>query len=181
MLKEKKLKSVSNTLSKTIRLSGIIEESIVDGPGIRYVIFTQGCLKRCYQCHNEETHALDGGYEQKLDEIVEAWRKNPLIKGITLSGGEPFLQADQCLHLIKKAKETNLNVIIYSGYYYEELLKFPSPSIKQILDQSDYLIDGPFEYRLKNLNLLFRGSTNQRIIDLQATKVMNKLTFYEKM
>lgn len=148
---------------------------------MRYVVFTQGCLKRCIQCHNAETHALDGGYEEQLDTLVNKWRKNPLLKGITLSGGEPFLQADQCLYLIEKAKETNLDVVIYSGYYYEELLKFPQPSVKEILAKADYLIDGPFDYKLKNLNLLFRGSENQRIIDLQLTKEKNKLTFYEKM
>lgn len=161
---------MSNILSPKIRLSGIIEESIVDGPGIRFVVFTQGCLKRCVMCHNEETQALDQGYLKEADEIVKKWRKNPLLTGITLSGGEPFLQAKACLYLAKKALEDGLNVFVYSGYYYEELRTFNNPYVQELLDISTYLVDGPFEHTLKNLNLLFRGSSNQRIIDLQETK-----------
>jgi len=164
------LKNVSNTLNPKIRLSGIIEESIVDGPGIRFVIFTQGCLKRCYMCHNEETQALDKGYLMELDQIVDKWRENPLLTGITLSGGEPFLQAKACLYLAEKALLDGLNVFIYSGYYYEELRASKNEYVQKLLDVSTYLVDGPFEHKLKNLNLLFRGSSNQRIVDLQASK-----------
>jgi len=155
MLNAKKLKNVSNILNKDeIRLSGIIKESIVDGPGFRYVIFTQGCPKRCFMCHNASTQPLEGGYIEKMDNLVNDWRKNPLLSGITVSGGEPFIQPEAVLYLVRKAKETDLNVVLYSGFYYDELLKMNNEYIKSLLEEADYLIDGPFEYQLKNLNLL---------------------------
>lgn len=168
------MKSVSNILN-SIRLSGIIKESIVDGPGIRYVIFTQGCKKRCFMCHNSETQPLDGGYVRKLDEIVAEWSENPLLKGITLSGGEPFLQPKEVFYLVQKAKSMHLDILVYSGYYYEDLKSFNNKYIDKILDTIDYLIDGPFEYHNKDLNLLFRGSSNQRYIDLNKSRKFNKL------
>jgi len=155
MQKEKKLMNVSNILNNNeIRLSGIIEESIVDGPGYRFVIFTQGCPKRCFMCHNEETQSLTGGYIEKLENIVNMFKKESLIEGITISGGEPFIQPDKVLYLVKEAKKLNLNVLLYSGFYYEELVKQNNKYINEILNTADYLIDGPFEYKLKNLNLL---------------------------
>jgi len=178
MQKEKKLMNVSNILNNNeIRLSGIIEESIVDGPGYRFVIFTQGCPKRCFMCHNEETQSLTGGYIEKLENIVNMFKKESLIEGITISGGEPFIQPDKVLYLVKEAKKLNLNVLLYSGFYYEELVKQNNKYINEILNTADYLIDGPFEYKLKNLNLLFRGSSNQRIINLKETNKENKLIF----
>ena len=180
MLREKKLKNVSNILSKDeIRLSGLIEESIVDGPGFRFVIFTQGCPKRCFMCHNAETQSMDGGYVEKLDNITKKWKGNPLLKGITISGGEPFIQPDKVLYLIKEAKKDNLDVVIYSGFYYEELVDRGNKYVLEILKLADYLIDGPFDYKLKNLNLLFRGSSNQRIIDLKQTYKTKELSFIE--
>lgn len=161
-----------------VRLSGIIEESIVDGPGLRFVIFLQGCAKRCFMCHNAETHSMDGGYLSKTSEINKMWLENPLLKGITISGGEPFLQPKALYDLTKRALDNNLDVIIYSGYYYEELLKFRNEYVKKTLDIATLLIDGPFDYKLKSLNILFRGSTNQRIIDLQKTKTNQLITFY---
>lgn len=174
MLKGKKLKSVSNTLNN-IKLSGVIKESIVDGPGFRYVIFTQGCKKRCFMCHNAETQPLDGGYEEKLDNLVLDWQNNPLLQGITISGGEPFLQPEAVLYLMKKAKETNLDVLVYSGYYIEDLRRFNNKYVDEIFKVADYLIDGEFEFTNKDLNLLFRGSSNQRIIDLNLTNERNEL------
>lgn len=167
-----------NISSDEIRLSGIIEESIVDGPGFRFVIFTQGCPKRCFLCHNEETQSLTGGYIEKLDKIVSMFSNNPLIKGITISGGEPFIQPDKVLYLVRKAKELNLNVLLYSGFYYNELQRM-NDSVKTILKEADYLIDGPFVHTEKNLNLLFRGSNNQRIIDLKETNKINDLVFID--
>lgn len=161
--------------SDKIRLSGTIKESIVDGPGMRYVIFTQGCLKRCFLCHNADTQPLDGGYIEQTDNIVNEFIKNPLIQGITISGGEPFLQAKACLYLAKKAHEHQLDVYIYSGYKYEELIKSNEPSIISLLEEADFLIDGPFINDLKSYDLLFRGSSNQRLIDLKKTKKSKEL------
>lgn len=165
---------MSNTLNK-IRLSGVVKESIVDGPGFRYVIFTQGCKKRCFMCHNAETQPLDAGYEESLDNLVSEWRTNPLLQGITISGGEPFLQPEAVLYLIQKAQATNLDVIVYSGYYIEELKRFNNKFVDQILLTANFLIDGEFEYTKKDLNLLFRGSSNQRIIDLKKSNKTNEL------
>lgn len=169
-----------NTLNKEIKLSGIIKESIVDGPGFRYVIFTQGCPKRCFMCHNSETQSLDGGYFENVDNIVKDFSQNPLIEGITISGGEPFIQPEPVLYLVKKAKENNLNVLLYSGNYYHQLKALNNKYIDEILKEADYLIDGPFEIWNKSLNVLFRGSTNQRIIDLKKSKDINNLHFIEK-
>ncbi|VEU81301.1 4Fe-4S cluster-binding domain-containing protein [Haploplasma axanthum] len=171
---------MSSILNKDeIRLSGIIQESIVDGPGMRYVVFTQGCPKRCFMCHNEATQPLIGGYIEKLDKIVDGFSKNPLLSGITISGGEPFIQPDKVLYLVRKAKELDLNVLLYSGYYYEELIKMNNVHVNNILMEADYLVDGPFEYILKNLNLLFRGSSNQRIIDLKNSWSKKELAIIE--
>lgn len=168
-----------SSISNEIRLSGVIGESIVDGPGFRYVIFTQGCRKRCFMCHNSETQSLDGGYIERIDRIVNDWRKNPMLQGITISGGEPFLQPEAVLQLIKKAKETNLDVIVYSGYYYHELKNYNNKYVNEILETADYLIDGPFEMWNKSLNVLFRGSTNQRIINLKKSTDESNLHFIE--
>ena len=168
-----------SSISSEIRLSGVIGESIVDGPGFRYVIFTQGCRKRCFMCHNAETQSLDGGYIERIDRIVNDWRKNPMLQGITISGGVLFLQPEAVLQLIKKAKETSLDVIVYSGYYYHELKNYNNKYVNEILETADYLIDGPFEMWNKSLNVLFRGSTNQRIINLKKSTNENNLHFIE--
>lgn len=149
---------------RTIRLAGIEEESIVDGPGIRFVIFTQGCPHKCKGCHNPHTHSYKGGMEMDIDEIVERIKKNPLLKGITLSGGEPFEQPEACLELIKEVKKLNLDVFGYTGYKIEEILK--DQAKKKLLSEIDTLIDGRFIQEEKNLLLKFRGSENQRIIDV---------------
>ena len=104
--------------------------------------------------------------------------EKPLTRGITISGGDPFLQPDKTLYLVKKAKEDNLSVVVYSGEYYEDLLKKENPIINQILELSDILIDGPFEIDKLNLNLLYRGSENQRIIDLVKTNKSGKLKLF---
>jgi len=165
---------VLNTISE-IRLAGLVEESIVDGPGLRFVIFTQGCHKRCVGCHNPQSLDMNGGYIEDINKIREKWLKNPIIEGITISGGEPFLQARAVKQIISYALLDNLNVVIYSGFYYEELRAINKPDINYILDHAHYLIDGPFEIDKKDLNLLFRGSANQRLIDLQQTKNLQKL------
>ena len=169
-----------NTLSPSIRINNVIKESIVDGFGLRFVIFTQGCLLRCKNCHNPSTHDLDKGDIVALETLQEMWKKNPLLKGITISGGEPFLQKEATLNLVRLAKKDNLDVTIYTGYTYDALKKQDCDIINNIFNEADYLIDGPFIDCLKDLNLLFRGSKNQRIIDLNKTKIKGELVFYEE-
>ncbi|WP_035370120.1 anaerobic ribonucleoside-triphosphate reductase activating protein [Acholeplasma hippikon] len=158
----------------------MISDSIVDGFGLRFVIFTQGCKLRCLNCHNPKTHDLNGGKMVNLDEIQRLWRKNPIIHGITISGGEPFLQPESVSELVRRAKADGLDVICYSGYTYEALRKRECKSTNQILDKADYLIDGPYIHQLRNLNLLFRGSSNQRIIDLRKTKELGQIVLYQE-
>ena len=147
----------------TIRISGIVEESIVDGPGIRLVVFTQGCNHNCPECHNPHTHDFNGGYEIDIDEIIELVKNNPLLDGITLSGGEPFDQAESCSNLADLIKSMGLNVITYTGYTYEVLTQ--NINYMKLLEKTDLLIDGRFDIAKKDLTLDFRGSSNQRIID----------------
>ncbi len=154
-----------------IRLSGIIKESIVDGPGIRYVVFTQGCPHHCEGCHNPTTHDFDGGYDGDTEEILNDFKKNPLLSGITFSGGEPFCQPEPLLKLAKEVHNLRKNVISYSGYTFEELLRLSEKNqgIKELMLNIDYLIDGKFILSEKTLMLKFRGSKNQRIIDVKKS------------
>ena len=151
-----------------LRIAGIVKESVVDGEGLRLVIFTQGCLRACEKCHNLQAQPLAGGYEILFSELVEQIKSNPLLDGITFSGGEPFLQAASCARLAKLIKEQcrGLNIWVYSGYYHEELLELAidNPGVKDLLEQLDVLIDGPYENNLCSPELPFRGSSNQRIV-----------------
>lgn len=164
---------------KTIRIASTVNDSIVDGPGLRFVIFTQGCLIGCPFCHNTDTWDPMKGQEVLLDDLVAKWRKNPLIDGITLSGGDPLLQAEASLYLLRKAHETGLNVTVYSGETYEVLLNKEHDAIRAILNEADYLIDGPYIHKERDLTLLYRGSKNQRFIDLRKTRERGTLTLAE--
>lgn len=150
---------------KQLRIAGIEQESIVDGPGIRMVIFTQGCSHNCIGCHNPETHSFDGGKLINIEDIINMVKENSLLDGITLSGGDPFEQALECSILAKKIKELGLSVVTYTGYTFEEILG--EEKFRQLLLQTDILIDGKFNISQKSLMLPFRGSSNQRIIEVK--------------
>lgn len=154
-----------------LRLAGVIRESIVDGPGIRMVIFTQGCPHHCEGCHNPQTHDFNGGYASDPKNILLAIDANPLLKGVTFSGGEPFMQAETLSELAKEIHKRGLNVITYTGFTYEELISsFKNhPDWQRLLLQTDYLIDGKFILSQRSLSLRFRGSSNQRIIDVKKS------------
>ena len=151
-----------------IRLYGTVNDSIVDGPGLRYVIFTQGCLHHCPGCHNPDSHAIDGGYIEDTEQCLLEIDQNPLLDGVTLSGGEPFLQATALIHFVHKVKKRHLHVMIYSGYTFEEILELGDEE-KKLLSLCDTLVDGKFILSLKSMELLYKGSSNQRIIDIQAS------------
>lgn len=149
--------------TQLIRISGTTPESIVDGEGIRYVIFTQGCPHHCSGCHNPSTHSFDDGKLVLIHELIADIRKNKnYIDGITLSGGEPFCQSDQCSIIAKEAHEMGLSVWCYTGYLFEDLYRQGIELLKHI----DVLVDGPFVQAEKSLELDFRGSRNQRVIDI---------------
>lgn len=130
------------TLNDTIRIAGTVEESIVDGPGLRYVLFTQGCPHRCPGCHNPETHPFDGGRVVTLDWVVQDVIKNPITRGVTFSGGEPFSQSGQLVVLGEELKRRGYNLVAFSGYCFEELAD--SPRFRPLLELLDILVDGPF-------------------------------------
>ena len=155
-----------------MRIAGTVQDSIVDGPGLRFAVFTQGCVHNCEGCHNPETHDISGGEEKSVDEIISDMRKNPLTDGITLSGGEPFLQARNCAALAIAAKSDGLNVWAYSGWTYEQLcgMAQDDADINALLSLIDVLVDGRFEEAKRSLGLRFRGSSNQRLIDMNETR-----------
>jgi len=148
-----------------VRIAGLVQESFVDGEGIRFAIFFQGCKRNCFNCHNPATHDLNGGKIFDTEEIILQIKKNPLLTGITLTGGEPFLQIAPALELAKAAKNLNLNVWCYTGFKFEDI---PSDA-EELLQNIDVLVDGEYIDDLRDLELQFRGSKNQRVIDLQKT------------
>ena len=150
-----------------LRVSGIVEESIVDGPGLRYVVFTQGCTRACPGCQNPQTHPLDGGTLMDTSSILRQFLENPLLAGITFSGGEPFLQAGPLCGLAEAVHAAGKNVMAYTGFTFEELLDKAQtePDVARLLDLVDTLVDGPYIEALRDLELKFRGSSNQRLLD----------------
>lgn len=163
-----------------LRIAGIEEESIVDGPGIRLVVFTQGCSHKCKGCHNPKTHNYAGGYDMDINDIINMVKSNPLLDGITISGGEPFEQALYASQLAKKVKELGLNVITYTGYTFEEIMSnlINNDGYRELLLETDILIDGRFEITQRDLTLPFRGSSNQRIIDVKNSIISKEIVLY---
>ena len=151
-----------------LKLSGIVEDSIVDGPGIRVTVFCQGCPHHCPGCHNPETWSFEGGTEMEEETILSIVRSNPLCRGVTFSGGEPFAQAVGYAKLARLLKENGYEVASYSGYTFEQLLN-GTPAQKALLETIDILIDGPFILAEKSLEIAFRGSRNQRILNIPAS------------
>lgn len=170
-----------------VRIASIEKESIVDGEGIRYTIFTQGCNHNCLGCHNPKTHDFKGGYEVDDIEIFNDILENPLLDGITLSGGDPFFQAKQLIRLVKSVKENGYTVWAYTGFTFEEFLKYinKEPCDKRINDSMidilkyiDVVVDGPFILDKRTVEALYRGSTNQRLIDVNKSLDNNKVVEY---
>lgn len=155
-----------------LRISGIVSESIVDGPGYRFTIFTQGCPHKCPGCHNPQTHSPEDGSVVHIDKLLHKITENPLLKGVTFSGGEPFLQALPLAKLARGIHAAGLDIICYSGYTYEQLTDGANYENGWwgLLGEIDYLIDGPFVIAEKSLLLKFRGSKNQRILDMKKTR-----------
>jgi len=151
-----------------IRLFGVVRESIVDGPRLRYVIFVQGCPHKCAGCHNPESHPYGGGKLTTTEKLWNDIKKNPLLKGITFSGGEPFIWGHELAVIAEKAREHGLDVMTYSGFTYEHLIKKAETesSVRELLAATNYLVDGRYVEAQRDLNLRFRGSKNQRILDV---------------
>ncbi len=152
-----------------MRIFGLVQDSIVDGPGFRFVCFVQGCPHNCPGCHNPDSHNPAGGREMSVAEAAAELSKNPLTDGLTLSGGEPFAQAADCLRLAQIAHERGLNVWSYSGWTFEYLRDQGTAEQLALLKELDVLVDGPFILEERTLSLPWRGSRNQRVIDVQAS------------
>jgi anaerobic ribonucleoside-triphosphate reductase activating protein len=148
-----------------IKIAGIVNDSIVDGPGLRFAIFTQGCLKNCPGCHNQPARALSGGTEYSAGALFRMLKDNPLLSGVTLSGGEPLLQAGSLIPLAQMIRETGYDLAIYTGYTLEEILAENDAEVLLLLSLADTLIDGPFIMERRDIALSFRGSSNQRILN----------------
>ena len=149
-------------------LSGIVSDSIVDGPGIRTVIFSQGCPHHCPGCHNPETWDFGTGTPMEEETLLQIVKSNPLCRGVTFSGGEPFAQAEGFAKLAKLLKAEGYEVASYTGYTFQQLLS-GTPAQQELLRSIDILIDGPFMLDQRSLELSFRGSKNQRILDVPAS------------
>ena len=171
-----------------IRIASIERESTVDGEGWRYVIFTQGCNHNCKGCHNPQSHDFDGGKEVTDQELLDDILSNPLLDGVTLSGGDPFFQADKLLNLVKACKEQELTVWAYTGFIFDEFIKFKNnlscdkritSDMLKLLKYIDIVVDGPFILNKKSMNCLYRGSTNQRLINVKESLKHNKIVEYK--
>lgn len=166
----------------TIRLAGIVRESIVDGPGIRFTVFCQGCPHGCPGCHNPESHDFSGGKDCSIDRLLEEIDKDPLLAGVTFSGGEPFRQPEGFLELAKGVKERGLNITSFSGYTFEQLADMAAENIavRDLLDMTDILVDGPYIKAQRDLTLQFRGSGNQRVIDMNRTRAEGHIVIWQQ-
>lgn len=159
-----------------IRLAADLQEdSIVDGNGIRTVIWTQGCSHNCPSCHNPSTHSFDGGELVDVEDVIERIENLSNQDGITFSGGDPMFQAKACSIIAKKIHELGMNVWAYTGFTFEELLDKGNKEILNFLSNIDVLIDGKFELSKKSLDIKFRGSTNQRVIDVPSSLELHKV------
>jgi anaerobic ribonucleoside-triphosphate reductase activating protein len=156
-------------MDEIINIAGTVTDSIVDGPGIRYSIFAQGCAHNCLGCHNPHTHEFGIGKNVSVSELFSDIQKNPLVRGVTFSGGDPFYQSKGFAQLAQLLHQQKYEVACYTGFTWEHLVALGSTEQQKLLSNLDILVDGPFLIMERNLDLLFRGSENQRIIDVPAS------------
>lgn len=161
--------------------SNLSFDSIVDGPGLRTVIWTQGCPHHCKGCHNPQTHDFDKGFKVDVKDIIEQIRNIKLQRGITISGGEPFVQVEPLIEIAKTIKdEMNYDIWVFSGYTFEELISSKNKDKNlEFLKYVDVLVDGKFEEDKKDYKLLFRGSSNQRLIKVKETLDSKEIKLWE--
>lgn len=161
-----------------IRLaSSLVFDSIVDGPGLRTVIFLQGCTHNCLNCQNPQTHDFNGGFEVDINIVIEKILNKKMQSGVTFSGGDPMNQAEQCARIAKELKNHNINIWCYTGFTYDFLTQ--KQVYRDFLQYIDVLVDGVFVEELKSYELQFRGSSNQRLIDVQKSLQENKVILWE--
>lgn len=166
-----------------IRIAGTVEDSIVDGPGLRFVIFVQGCPHHCEGCHNPETHDFSGGKLTDTDVLYEQCMENPLCSGVTFSGGEPFCQPEPLYELGKRFRQAGKHLMCYSGWTFEELLEKSGREeyTRKLLGILDVLVDGRFDIAKRSLSLQFRGSANQRLINVPESLKLGRTVEFEAL
>ena len=162
-----------------LRIAGTVGDSIVDGPGLRLTVFVQGCPHHCPGCHNPHTHDFEGGHDTTVEELFAAYCENPLLRGVTLSGGEPFCQPAPLAQLAHLVHAHGGDVFCYTGYTYEQLCEKQDPAVDALLGAIEVLVDGPFLLAERDLTLRFRGSTNQRMIDIPRTRETGEIVLWE--
>ena len=161
-----------------LRIAGTVGESIVDGEGYRYTIFTQGCPHGCFGCQNPQTHDFAGGRLAEPARLVREILDNPLLEGVTFSGGEPFCQAAVLSELARELHASGLTIWCYTGYTFEVLLQSHQQAVRHLLQQIDVLVDGPYIEAQRDISLRFRGSSNQRLIDVPASLGRKEVRLY---
>lgn len=168
-------------MANKIRLSGIVYESLVNGPGMRRVFFAQGCKHNCIGCFNKDTHDFLGGEEMDMDLLIKDLKDNPMIKGVTFSGGDPLEQAEKFAYIALQAKNLGLNIWCYTGYEFEYILENIDKECgwRNLLENIDVIVDGKFDINKKKDGLKFKGSENQRIIDVKESLKNNEIKLME--
>ncbi len=161
-----------------MRMYGLEQNSYVDGPGIRMAIFFQGCLHKCEGCHNPGSWPMYGGEKIDTNDLMKKMANDPLLDGITLSGGEPFLQPQPALALARFARQRGLSVWCYTGYTFEKISEWQD-NRKTLLQNIDVLVDGPFKLEEKSLDIPWRGSQNQRLIDVKKSLEKGEVVLYD--
>ncbi len=167
-------------MTAQLQVYGILPESIVDGPGLRYAIFVQGCTHACPGCHNPESHPKDGGTRYDVEDIFADIVAHRIVKNVTFSGGEPFEQPEALVELGRMVKDAGYGLWVWTGYLYEDLLRRDADTAEgaathKLLALADVLVDGPFVESLRSLELQWKGSANQRVIDLAGMRAAEDL------
>ncbi len=162
-----------------IRIFGVEGDSIVDGPGMRTAVFTQGCIHNCPGCHNPESHDPNGGKVYDTEKIINFAAENPLCDGLTLTGGDPFYQPVPCAVIAEEVKKLGMNVWTYTGYTWEQIMESGNEDFMRLLRATDVLVDGRFELDKRSLELKFKGSSNQRTIDVKASLDKGEVVLWE--
>ncbi|AIV03439.1 anaerobic ribonucleoside-triphosphate reductase activating protein [Candidatus Malacoplasma girerdii] len=163
-----------------IRLAGIAENSLVNGPGLRKVFFSQGCRHHCKNCFNPTTWTFDAGKMVDMDQLISQVKNETFLDGVTFSGGDPFQQPEAFAYLGKEIHKLGINIWIYTGYSWEQLMilakKFPS--IQTMIENCDAIVDGRYMEEYMDDYLKYRGSANQRIINVPESLKQNKLVLH---
>ncbi len=169
-----------------IRVADIYKESIVDGEGYRMAIFLQGCNHHCKGCHNPQTWDFNGGTEMEISDIIDMYNSD-IMDGITLSGGDPFFQADKLQELFNYCEDKSVSLWAYTGFIFDEFLKYINnepcdnrinDSMINMLKYTEVVVDGPFILEQRTVEALYRGSTNQRLVDVKKSLAENRVVEY---